>query len=70
MPDDFNLNVVVFFPFSREAASNNSAPYFYMYISFSKFIIPLYHSIKVVQPGTCKEYVNTYNSWLLPHITI
>ena len=39
-------------------------------VSISKFRIQLCCRASGCQPHSCKEYENTYNSWLLPHTRI
>ena len=38
--------------------------------SGSEFVIPLCCRISGVEPCTCKEYIYTYNSWLLFHVIL
>ena len=44
--------------------------YFSLNRSISKFLIQLCCRASGCQPRSCKEYENTYNSWLLPHTRI
>ena len=52
-------------------STHNKTLYFHMHISVSEVVIPLCWRASGCQSCTsCKEYINIYNSWLLPHITI
>ena len=67
--DDLTLNVM-FFSWKQLPSTLNKIPYFHVNISVSKFVLHYVVGVQVVQPCTCKEYENTYTSWLLPRIGI